>query len=80
MSRSFHQPCARLTILAAAALLAGCSHSRPSTEVHPPKADSVNVPYGTQSTRDHTGSVGTVDGETARRHGNTNIADMLAGR
>lgn len=80
MSRPIFQPSSRLTILAAAAMFAGCTHSRPASELPPAKADSVDVPYGTQSTRDHTGSVGTVDGETARRTGTTNIADMLAGR
>ena len=76
MFRPTLQPCNRLTILAAAAMIAGCTHSRPSSQLPPAKADSVDVPYGTQSTRDHTGSVGTVDGETARRTGTTNIADM----
>src|SRR3954469_13849663 len=78
MSRSLFQP--SLAVLVFSAFMCSCSQSRPSSDPHPAKADSVGVPYGTQSTREHTGSVGTVDGETARRQGNTSLADMLAGR
>jgi TonB-dependent starch-binding outer membrane protein SusC len=80
MSRSFHRTTVGATILVAATLLVGCSRSQSSSAPHPRKADSVDIPYGTQSTREQTGSVGTVKGETARRDGTTSIADMLDGR
>ena len=43
--------------------------------------DSVQVGYGTQSRRESTGSIGSVDGTSVRRGGTaTTMADMLEGR
>ena len=66
-----------------ATLLAAACHSGPNGPKLAPTGggDSVQVGYGMQSRRSLTGSVSSIDGDTARKQGTmTSMADLLDGR
>ena len=76
----------RPSITSARALLvllgaSGCaSAARPTSSAPASARDSVSVGYGTQATRDLTGSVSSVSGDVARRSTPTSVTDMVDGR
>lgn len=67
-------------VLAASGTLAACHVGQPLASPASRSADSVEVGYGRQASRDVTGSVATVDGDVAQRTSPTSVADILAGR
>ena len=67
--------------VAALVLVTACQHHRPATSAAArPARDSVQVGYGTQATRDVTGSISNVSGDITRQATITSLADMLEGR